>query len=440
MPAEIFRRELIPKTILAGFLATRGLRVVFGHQWYVSNAAFSNAESGDFFFVNHPIGESYRKYLLPILDRGVHIVGSEEEGVFDKFDYRKRIIEEKSEDCFSDFKLWMPWGPRDREVIKEFLNEDATLMSNGTPRSSLWGTFGNEIYEEEISIFRKRYGKFILVATSFDSGFLNHSNAASRLNKHNPAFTYDNFREVERNINNSNSLEQTIIAVNSILNRTKFNIVLRPYKTKEDKYIHAIIQSVDAKNRNRLFVDESLIISPIIQASVSVIHSGSTVGMEALTIGKMTISLSSFLNAQKEIQDLKCSDSLSKRPKGENELIQYLIGDENSVQDEMHHFVYTTQRSQFYEKLFTELIKIEPSCIRQPLNKTRPWRDTSRSQVYKTLTSIRRGKTYLYDLDKRPKVPNYYVLNFLRRSLRKFEPNLSDLNIGIIERNTYRIN
>ena len=168
IPVELFKREFTSKLTLAVFLSLRGARVIIGHKWYVTGNAIKNSVEGDFFINNHTLAPEDKQEFQTLFDRGVNFIGVEEEAVFDSLNYSDQIRIRKQELGFSKYKLWLCWGENDYLHLVEKFGNTVNLANIGTPRSALWGKFGEKIFESQIlKKIKPEYVDFVLIATSF---------------------------------------------------------------------------------------------------------------------------------------------------------------------------------------------------------------------------------------------------------------------------------
>ena len=424
--------------MLATFLGHMGMRVIFGHQWFVTNYAFANAKSGDFYFTNHPIEGKYAEYLKSLIEKGVHMIGTEEEGVFDLVDYRIRLANESNKSSFENFKMWMPWGLRDAEAVQRIAPRNLNLFKFGTSRSALWGEFGDKLYLKEKEELNKQYGNFILIVTSFDSSIMSHKQAAIEANYGNIGFTEKAFESGARRINSNSSLTKVIQAILSILEGSEFNVLIRPYGSGKEKALGTIKKAVGEAKKNRIFIDDRLQITPLVLASKAVIHLGSTVGVEALCIGKNVISLDRFGSLEDHGADTHLSSLLSNSPINPYSLLQMLLNPRIEIEDALREVIYKPSGITFYSELAKSLNNIEPKVYTRTYECQKLIK-SQRTLSQKILPALRGSKMYKYDLHKRPKVSDREIHIKFSDALVLFNSNKENLKLIKIERNTYLI-
>jgi surface carbohydrate biosynthesis protein len=415
-----------------------GMRVVFGHQFHVTNSAFANAKSGDFYFTNHPIEGKYAEYLKSIIQKGVHMIGTEEEGVFDLVDYKIRLAKESNEESFENFKMWMPWGSRDAEAVQRMAPRDLNVFKFGTSRSALWGEFGEKLYFREKEEIYRKYGNFVLIVTSFDSNIMSHKQAAMKANYGNKGFTETVFESGARRVNSNPSLTKVIQAILSILEESELNVLIRPYGSSKERVLKTIKNAVGKAYKHRVFIDDRLQISPLIFASKAVIHLGSTAGVEALCIGKNVISLHRFGSPDDHGTDTHISSLLSNSPTNTSSLIQMLSHPSIEIRDAFREVLYKPSGMTFYFELANSLNNIEPNAFTRNAEYEKLTK-SQRTYLQKLLPALRGSKMYKYDLHKRPKVTDCEIHAKFNDAMALFNSNEANLKLIKIERNTYLV-
>jgi surface carbohydrate biosynthesis protein len=437
LPAEVFRRELIPRTVLATYLSLKGFPVIFGHRWYVTNYALANAKEGDVFFLSHTFPDRDLNLYSSLLDKKVKFIGVEEEAVFDSLQYEDQLsIRSQGPGDFSLLDLWLCWGNRDFQVLAQRLLRSNILRKYGTPRSALLGQIGKDIFSNEImkEIF-PAYGNFVLVATSFAPTSLSHRKAILDLHANNPAFDLQRFERDDSIVNNRTSLEKHHIAIKEILKSTTLNIVLRPYINEGDVFTQGLVNSLNQSEKKRVFVDRRPFAFPLLAACKALIHSGSTLGIESRAIGKKTIALNYFLNRDPLENEDKLSTHISDCPKNERALLDSIasVSEDNRIY--IDSIIANADTSNFYENLYQDLFNL--GCEKLDGNMMVNLRPARRSKLYRFATKLRRGPIYRYDLEKRPRYGINAIMQIITSSQKVFDLNQKELKLRKIERDTY---
>ena len=333
IPVESFSREFIPKAVLSIFLALKGMRVIFGHKWYVKTLAMKNAEIGDFYFHNHGLTDEMIQDFSLLFENGVNFIGYQDEAAFDQMNYADLVKKRGQIEGFSRYKLWLCWGKNDFDVLEGLLGAGQKLKDFGTPRSALWGNFGKRIFDNEIkNEITPKYGSYVLIATSFQQAYISkYFQVFDTLNSRFKSYKSNSrnliLKQLKTNSDDKN-LQKLNNVIKEILDKTDYNVVIRPSSFELNNLKHFLIKN--KINQNRVFIDDRVSITPLIIASKCLIHFGSTVGIEGLRLGVKTISIH---NCYPKINsDLKLSSFLSISPRLLTDLIKY-ISDENQSLD-----------------------------------------------------------------------------------------------------------
>jgi surface carbohydrate biosynthesis protein len=430
IPVELFKREFTSKLTLAVFLSLRGARVIIGHKWYVIGNAVKNSIEGDFFIYNHTLAPEDKQQFKTLFDRGVNFIGVEEEAVFDSHNYSDQVRIRKQELGFYNYKLWLCWGKRDYLHLVEKFGNTVNFANIGTPRSALWGKFGEKIFESQISKkVKPDYVDFVLIATSFYAKeSKKHLGAINKLNSKYSEYEFDSFSKSISENTDDDKFELLRKLILKILSKTNLNIVLRPY-TIEDK-----IYAKDLKKlSNRVKIDNSLDVTPLILSCKALLHMGSTVGIESRCALKNTISLEKFLNPK--IKFPKLSSLLSHQPNDIDQVIEYILK-KRIHKKSVTKFVTNPGGVEFYQKFVEQVEEININTFSSSLI-TNDANYLKRKMLYKLRTFVVKGKIYRYDLAKRPPIGKRKTRKLLVSILNGFEVEHLSIKLRKIERDTY---
>jgi len=430
IPVELFKREFTSKLTLAVFLTLKGARVIIGHKWYVIGNAIKNSIEGDFFINNHTLALEDKQQFKTLFDRGVNFIGVEEEAVFDSLNYSDQIRIRKQELGFYNYKLWLCWGKSDYLHLVEKFGNTVNFANIGTPRSALWGKFGEKIFESQISKkIKPDYADFILIATSFYAKeSKKHSEAINKLNSKYSEYDIDSFSENISENTDDDKFELLRELILKILSKTNLNIVLRPY-TIEDKIYAKNLKKIS----NRIRIDNSMDATPLILSCKALLHMGSTVGIESRCALKNTISLENFLNPK--IKFPKLSSLLSHQPNDIDQVIEYILK-KRVHKKSVLKFVTDPGDIEFYQKFIEQVEKIDKNAFSGSLM-TNDANYLKRKMIYKLRTFFVKGKIYRYDLAKRPPIGKRRTRELLVSILNGFEAGHRSINLRKIERDTY---
>jgi surface carbohydrate biosynthesis protein len=161
---EVTKRELDSRALIATKLAQKGLNVVLGEK----NEILWGCCLGVY-----PPGVIFDK-CAQILDdkkwqklkrKGFVFTSLDEEGLVTQPDYF--FAQRFSEKAAKESALTFCWGRKQADMIRTKYPE-AKLVESGNPRMSLLHKNSKHWFDEEISEIKKKYGKFVLVCSSFN--------------------------------------------------------------------------------------------------------------------------------------------------------------------------------------------------------------------------------------------------------------------------------
>ncbi len=287
IPIEIKSRELHSKLALSVLLVQEGMNVVIGQKGQVIKFAEKQLLPGVYFnkSVGYPkYAETYAKFKL----NNILILAQDEEHgatlkLFENF-FRNR----ESLKYIDYIDGYLCWGSNDFTYLsKSFANK---VYLTGSPRTSFWGKSGISLLRDEIIFLQAKYGDFILIATNFPiaNSAINFMDLVNfRKSNHLSKGININTLNTRRNIEYNLMTLYTEFIQNLIDNCQK-NVVIRPHPTENSHFWKKF-----ADHNKKVFIDSKSNISSLIHASASVVHSNSTVGLEALASQKRVVSLTS---------------------------------------------------------------------------------------------------------------------------------------------------
>lgn len=331
--------------------------------------------------------------------------------------------------------MWLCWGKRDYTALQSLGLNHTALKNIGTPRSALWGPFGDNLYSQDINFkIHPVYKKFILIVSPLTGKyFYRNVETIVSLNSKNDEFDQNEIDTLisEKNLEND-KYKYTIIknTISHILAKTNDNIVIRPYGHLDMDWNELISLAP-----NRIFVDNKLSITPLVSASSAVLHTGSTVAIEALCQRKKTITLAGL---NEDLFDSnRYSNQLSLRPVSFEELDQLLAKDEN-WNNEILDSVTDPGDQIFFEKFISELQKINSKIFS---NKTKDIIKLPKRRIflYELLAKIKQSSTIKFDAEKRPKVSKRQVGNMVGISLDIISNSQKQAKINKLAPSTFLI-
>ena len=284
LPLEIKDREFHAKIFLASkILENSNFDVVVGEKNKVYNL-FKHNKNVYLLSKGGPklgfrfLKKKYKKNFLGILDEEGPILN------LDKHEKNTRL-HRKILGNIDDYFLW---GEKDYSSNKSIFNRfKKNLCLYGHPKFDLLKEDNIKFYENEIRQIKKRYKKFIFVASSFPVDQVMQKKSFNKFRFHNFEMgkketiikkNFDKYLKIEKDnyLNLINLLEKLAI------NYPNLNIVFRPHP-RQDINIVKTRFSKKLKNIKIIYKD---VITPWIAACDIYLHSGCSSFLEAATLEK----------------------------------------------------------------------------------------------------------------------------------------------------------
>lgn len=161
---EVTKRELDSRTLIASKLAQKGLNVVLGEKNEILWACCLGL---------YPPGVIFDK-CAQILDdkkwhklkrKGFVFTSLDEEGLVTQPDYF--FAQRFSKNAVKESALIFCWGRKQADMIRAKYPK-AKIVESGNPRMSLLHKNSKHWFNDEIEEIKKKYGKFVIVCSSFN--------------------------------------------------------------------------------------------------------------------------------------------------------------------------------------------------------------------------------------------------------------------------------
>jgi surface carbohydrate biosynthesis protein len=277
MPIETSSRELLYKTYLCNLLALDGFVCYFGSKRNILTLVnkFDNYIYLDKGYHKGVSDSLYRK----IESKNGIIVNLDEEGAID-FPDGSTLKSRYSETLFEVSKKIFLWGKYQSKLIAD-LNLNLNKVSvTGHPRFELLKPQFHNLYDKEVNEIKMKYNDFILINSNF--GFGNNikgdkfvlENYSSRINKIKEIVAFDKVK-----------LQTYIGLVKALAKDKNKTVVYRPHPEENQTIYKDIFKNLD--NVHLIFKGS---VVPWIIASSVMIHPDCTTGIEAIMVGKKSIS------------------------------------------------------------------------------------------------------------------------------------------------------
>ncbi|MEY4432237.1 MAG: hypothetical protein RLZZ44_367 [Bacteroidota bacterium] len=314
LPLEIYSRELLSKLLLSSYLLqnTEVEAVIIGHNARIKSLAL-RAEKPGIYYEVRGMAKKGMEYLEILKSKGFKLVGQDEEsGIsfknwLDFFDSRSEL---RGLSIFDTFFAWT----QEEKVKLESVNSEVKIVDSGSPRYSLWGNNGFIVHKSEIEEVKQRLGNFVLVVTSFATANSNTRKRSFLRQYINLGYGISAYRSKYNKYRwQKRAIAKTIEIIEVLLANTDFRILLRPHPVEnvnfwKKKFI----------NQERVTILAEPIVQPYILSAQAILHSGSTLALEAASYGKQIIN---YANLIKDDKIPKIVNDITKQINNFDELI-----------------------------------------------------------------------------------------------------------------------
>lgn len=287
IPVEVKNRELHAKVFLAKHLAKRGYKVILGRKNDL-NELVPRMPPGVYFGLG--AFENFGTFYAMLKRRGFKIVVSEEEGLVtysDKMYVDMRV----SEATLAHVDELFTWGVENQSVLAaafpQYVNK---FQVTGNPRFDLLKQSNWGVYSPEMEDITRKYGRFVLVCTSFSS--INHFDRnldylkslidKKTLRSPESIENFERYRELKKT-----TFDSFLEAIPRLATMDdSINVVVRPhpsenmdvYREFEDRFLN-------------VHVDARFSVHPWIIKADALVHHYCTTSIEALAAGTPRFAL-----------------------------------------------------------------------------------------------------------------------------------------------------
>lgn len=324
LPIEITRREYSGHLLLATEMASRGYTVVIGTKRGVSELMKTAKRKGLLFYKNGRVPKMVGPHAA--------MVGMDPEAGI-------------SYGRFADFLEWRPslqnlaattaqfaYGLDDYECLSERATPQGRVHMTGSPRVELWGSAGDEFYRADIMRIRRRYGQFVLFASS---GGFEHPNNVRR-----------GWVSSEQVLAASNAAGRFLEFIAAAAVHLQCAIVVRPHPSDSwSEWRHR------TRQLNNVFVDSSLDLSAWARSASAVVHPGtSTAAIESVVARVPAISVGT--NSSSKDTNVDVPRTLSYQVESLSDFIPLLI---SALQGDLRHRLNDATEKLLHRKLMQPL-------------------------------------------------------------------------------------
>ena len=300
IPIEISKRELLYKLVLCNYLASEGFNCFLGTK---SNINLLISKFKNFIYIDKGYHMDNSEYLYEKIksNSGIIISLDEEEEllILDGSTLRNRY----SKILFKFSQLVFFWGKYQSDLVINNNESKTKCVISGHPRFELLKKKYSFLYEGKVKIIKQSHDDFILINTNMSFGN----------NIRGDEFIIKNYSKRFKNIetlikNDKIKIKYFSILIKKLLDK-KYKVVVRPHPEENEETYKKILSGF--KN---FHVSKEFSSIPWILASKVMIHSDCTTGVEALMLGKKSISFmhKEFDKDHLTILPQKCSYNIGK--------------------------------------------------------------------------------------------------------------------------------
>lgn len=286
MPIEVVNRELPSKVFLATLLANRGVSSLVGRDSEVLTAGRRVASHG-VLFRNSCGDERERRENLRFVAKGIKIVAQDEEAGITWSNF-EGFFDVRGMEFAGELDSFFSWSRREHDFLTSMLPGSAEkLLLTGGMRAGLWGEPGAHFYETQTNALENQFGPYVLFSTNFGSanplrGHKKHVAALQKL-----SHSDERMEAYRRNRDYQTTLiESFIVGAKSVLENTKYRIVIRPGVGESEKFWRRQFH-----DNPRVTVTRMGEVSPWLLGASAVVQNSSTAGVESVLLGTPTIQL-----------------------------------------------------------------------------------------------------------------------------------------------------
>lgn len=169
IPVEVKNRELHAKVYLAKHAAEHGFNVILGRKNDLNELIVRMPPGA---YLGLGAFENFRHYFAKLKRLGFTVVVNEEEGLVTYAD-RMYVDMRVSGATLQQIDALFTWGAENQQVLANaFPEHEKKFMVTGNPRFDLLKPKNRQVYAAEMQDIESKYGRFVLVCTSFSS--INH--------------------------------------------------------------------------------------------------------------------------------------------------------------------------------------------------------------------------------------------------------------------------
>ena len=410
LPLEIVVREHDGKVTLAHEAALQGWTVVMGPKLSLY-AVLDQMPEGVCLIKSATPGEFAQ--IDGIRQAGHRICSLDEEGVVTFKEFLKENVRFSPETVKSIDRFFF-WGPEQKTAFTErYTQDEAKGHVTGSPRLEFWRDYAQEAYAQEIADIRKKYGRYILIPSSFGIGnnVLGGNSGLKLTQSHtkNASAALTKFMVGQA--------EQNLIVFKEFLDYLpelaqafpEMNFILRPHPSES----HKAWEELTRAHPNFHLVYEGSV-TPWILASEAILHFKSTTSVEAHLMGVPPITYLPPLPPYMEKYELVLPMAVSRICRTREELAQDIKRvmdgeiahkEKGEIFGPLKDWIHVSGENSAAQRLMMQFESINPQ-------RTKEWRVPELPSVVKFR---KRAKAEISKLYKNGKLDRFLPEKYVRR-------------------------
>ena len=300
LPVETSVRELDSKLLLAAAALTKGFIVLVGKKGPIKKNALLIGQ-GVYLHKSH-MDSADIQYISELFEKGISITALDEEGLVQpSMEYYTRTRVGDGE-IFKYLCRTFSWGEVQETWLKSIKKSNSTrIVITGNPRFDLLREPYRKIFSEKVKLIRDKFSDFILVNTNFSAGNFSSSYRVSYIEfmRSNGFLTRKSDEQyyVDNEMYYRSLFKEYVKAVKSISKSIpSLNIVIRPHPSEDNStWLN------EFRNYPNVHVESEGNVVNWILASMAVIHTGCTTGIEAFIANKLVLRYHPIYNDDFEL-------------------------------------------------------------------------------------------------------------------------------------------
>lgn len=286
IPSEVKVRDFESRLLLASYLAINNYNIIFGSQHSIQKHIL-NLPRGLYF--DKSISLNKINWLKKITTNGFLLSSIDEEGLCsfnNTYFYLKARV---TEEALNLTTRVFTWGKSEADIItNEYKNVNGKVCVSGNPRVDLWRPEFRKIYSDIRDKYKKKYGNYILIPSSFGTKHVGGETFIMDLAKKFKRFKTED--EKQKYIDRQKCIRKQFDAFLKMIPVLaeyfpNYKLIIRPHPSEDLNYWNDFVK--DIPNAEMVFEGN---ITPWLCGADLIVHSTCTTGLEAFLLNTPVIS------------------------------------------------------------------------------------------------------------------------------------------------------